>query len=239
MSENSKPRVNASAAPKGASQGDAKQATNAANDATTARLGTKRPRTDSMNAEVPDAGMNISKSYIEQEKTQLIVEDKKFLVHTYKIKEFAKLKTMLEEAAEETDLRVLKLNLELAASIERLLELLYAPIYTEETFAIDTLVTALVFATRYEHPRLRQYAIRIMESRQDEIPPMKRIQLSRVHNLPKWQPGAIDDLAKREQILTLKEANELGAELFADVCSRRELAKYNKGMAEAPTGRRR
>ncbi|KAG8762211.1 hypothetical protein FRC12_009146 [Ceratobasidium sp. 428] len=238
MSENNEPQVNTSATPEGASQGVANQAKNDANDATNAQRGVKRPRTDSMNAEAPDTGANVPKSYVEQEKVQLIVEDKKFLVHAHKIKEFAKFKIMLEEAPEEADLRVLELP-EVAASVERLLELLYAPIYSTETFHIDTLVTTLIFATKYEHPNLRQYAIRIIESRQSEIPPMKRIQLSRAYDLTKWQPAALDELAAREQLITLEEANELGAELFRNLSTRREKERYSRGLADARTGKRR
>ncbi|KAG8681487.1 hypothetical protein FRC09_017453 [Ceratobasidium sp. 395] len=224
-----------SSTPEGASQGDGNQAKNDTNEATDAQRGTKRPRTDSMNAEAPDTGANVPKSYVEQEKVQLIVEDKKFLVHAHKIKEFAKFKIMLEEAPEEADLRVLELP-EVAASVERLLELLYAP---TETFHIDTLVTTLIFATKYEHPNLRQYAIRIIESRQSEIPPMKRIQLSRAYDLTKWQPAALDELAAREQLITLEEANELGTELFRNLSTRREKERYSRGLADARTGKRR
>ncbi|KAG8684074.1 hypothetical protein FRC09_015638 [Ceratobasidium sp. 395] len=224
-----------SSTPEGASQGDGNRAKNDTNDATDAQRGTKRPRTDSMNAEVPDTGANVPKSYVEQEKVQLIVEDKKFLVHAYKIKEFAKLKTMLEEAPEEADLRVLELP-EVAASVEQLLELLYAP---TETFHIDTLVTTLVLASKYQHPNLRKYAIEKIESRKGEIPPMKRIQLSRAYNLAQWQPAALDELAKREQQITLEEANELGAELFKNLSSRREMENYSRGLGDARTGRRR
>ncbi|KAG9125969.1 hypothetical protein FRC07_005377, partial [Ceratobasidium sp. 392] len=185
----------------------------------------KKPR---ISQDEAGTGPNALKPYLELEKVQLIVEDEKFLVHAYKIKEFAKLNEMLENAKTEEDLRVIELP-EIVASVAPLIEVLYTPVYDMKIFDVDTLVTVLIFGTKYEHSKLREYAIERLKLRQKEIPPMRRIGLSRAYDLPDWMPHVIEELAEREQTITLEEANELGAEVFTDVLKRREKAKFSKG----------
>ncbi|KAG8739640.1 hypothetical protein FRC10_005376 [Ceratobasidium sp. 414] len=216
------------------SHGDAHKPDIRMANATDNQKSLKRPR---LSLDEPDIG-NITKSYAEPEKVLLVGEDGRYVVHAHKIKEFAKLGEMLENAAEEAGLKVVKLPGK-GHIITEVLEVLYTPIYTAKLLAIQPLTAALCFATEYEHPSLRAYVIKTLEVRQQEVPPVDRIMLARLYDVPKWIPKAIDDLSERELPITLEEANELGKESFAIISKRREKANYNKGMEAGRAAKKR
>ncbi|KAG9098178.1 hypothetical protein FRC07_010683 [Ceratobasidium sp. 392] len=172
------------------------------------------------------------KLYLELEKVRITVKDEKFLVHAYKIKEFAKISKMLEDARVEEDLRVIELP-EIAASVAPLIEVPYTPYVPAIPASLD-----IINIDYPQHPNLREYAIQTLGARQQEIPPMRRIRLSRAYNLPSWLPKAVEELSEREQTITLEEANELGAEVFANVSREHESAKYSKGLKAGRAGKK-
>ncbi|KAG8688029.1 hypothetical protein FRC08_011654 [Ceratobasidium sp. 394] len=218
----------------GASQEDTDKADIRMANATDSQRSLKRPRLSSNEVDIGD----ITKSYVEQEKVLLVGEDGKFVVHAHKVKEFAKFDEMLENAAEEAGLKVIKLS-EKGEHITEVLEVLYAPAYTAELLDTRALLTALAFAAEYQHPSLRAYAIKVLEGRQEEISPLTRIKFAQGYDISEWVPKAIDDLSERESPITLEEANELGPETFATVSKRREKASYNKGLQAGRVAKKR
>ncbi|KAG8738811.1 hypothetical protein FRC10_006464 [Ceratobasidium sp. 414] len=153
------------------------------------------------------------------------VEDQQFIVHASKIKEFARIDAMMKDTPEEAGMQVIRLH-ETATEFAAMLELLHTPpfssIYRAKTFSVDALVSALTMATKYDHPGLRGYVISVLGPRQRELSAIRRIKVSRACNIPDWAPGAIDELSKRPNLLTLEEASELGDDVFKAVSCKRE-----------------
>ncbi|KAG8761777.1 hypothetical protein FRC12_009337, partial [Ceratobasidium sp. 428] len=111
---------------------------------------------------------------------------------------------------------------ETAEEVEKTLDILYTPFYSTETVSVEALVCALNLATKYNHPALRAYTIRAIGLRQHELPAIRRIRLSRACSVPEWIPGAVDELRKRRESISLQEANELGPNAFATITRLRE-----------------
>ncbi|KAG8730810.1 hypothetical protein FRC12_020064 [Ceratobasidium sp. 428] len=181
-----------------------------------------RPETidTGMAEELGDAGSTTT--YADQLRVLLLIEDRQFIVHAPKIKEFTSINSIMENTPEGAGMQIVRLH-ESANEFAMMLEVLYTPIYQVTTFSVDTLVSTLAMATKYKHSRLREYTVQILGSRQHELPAVRRIKVSQAYNIPEWAPSAIDELCKRQELISLEEANKLGADVFMAICRQREL----------------
>ncbi|KAG8692500.1 hypothetical protein FRC08_009736, partial [Ceratobasidium sp. 394] len=173
-----------------------------------------------------------AKSFVDRGEVLLLLEDQRLIVHAYKIKEFGRINDLLADKPSITgQLQAIKLP-EKAADFAKVLELLYTPVYNATTPNVEILVSALNMASKYRHPSLRVYTINALGPRCGELPPIERIEVARVCNVPEWVSGAIDELCEREDPITLEEANRLGVETFGDISRRRERKIYNQGWKD-------
>lgn len=94
-------------------------------------------------------------------------------------------------------------------------------------FEPPTLVSALRIATAYDHPNLRSFAIKHLESL--PLSAIERICLAREFGLASWEGPAYIELCDRDQAITKEEANVLGIDAFVYVAKIREGEQRRRG----------
>ncbi|KAF8596256.1 hypothetical protein BDV93DRAFT_418126, partial [Ceratobasidium sp. AG-I] len=80
--------------------------------------------------------------------------------------------------------------------------------------------SALLLATRYDHPTLRTFAIAKLENA--KLSAIERIRVAREFNIPSWEEPAYLELCEREEAITISEAGVLGLEAVVQVAKIRE-----------------
>ncbi|KAG8718813.1 3'-5' DNA helicase, partial [Ceratobasidium sp. 395] len=143
------------------------------------------------------------------------VENRIFCVHKFKLVKFHKIEQLVmshEEIALEGS----------AEDFRNVLRILYASFESFTHFDPDTptLISALLIATTYDYPQLRQFAIRQLEDK--ELYLFDYLRLARDFNVAAWEKPAVDYLISREEPITEAEAEMLGTKLFVSTVARRE-----------------
>ncbi|KAG8684927.1 hypothetical protein FRC09_015058, partial [Ceratobasidium sp. 395] len=178
--------------------------------------------------------MSTQPSVVEEEGIPLIVEDGLIkIVRISLICEFNAFSLQLSAAKEQGEPREIRLN-ERVSDVKAMIEVLHAPVYGKENvegFTVNTLVATLILATKYDHPSLRAYAIHMLEPREREISPARRIELSQTYGIPGWVRGAVDELGWRREPISPEEANMLGPDMLDTVSRLRERA-YNDASVD-------
>ncbi|QRV95130.1 hypothetical protein RhiJN_23148 [Ceratobasidium sp. AG-Ba] len=174
-----------------------------------------------------DAALADSSYNFEDGNVTVQIEQCLFRVHEFKLKEFEDLKGMLQGAQKDEDGRKTIYLTANPSEFRRMLAVLYSCGYDRPTFTTGTLKASLRFATLYKHTSIRDYAIRHLEKR--TLPPIERFALARDCEISAWMGPALDDLCWREEPISVDEAQVLGFEKFAEVASRREAVKYERG----------
>lgn len=90
-----------------------------------------------------------------------------------------------------------------------------------------TLTSALRIATTYDHPALRNFAIKHLENAL--LSAVERIRLAREFGLPSWEEPAYVELCNRDEAVTKEEASVLGLDAFVHVARIREKEQRRRG----------
>ncbi|QRW08327.1 hypothetical protein RhiLY_07326 [Ceratobasidium sp. AG-Ba] len=83
--------------------------------------------------------------------------------------------------------------------------------------SIETLISSLVMATKYGKHTLRERVIKILDSKQQEIPPAKRVELARTCNIPTWTRNAVHELCERKEFITPEEEVMIGTDMMVPI----------------------
>ncbi|KAF8604194.1 hypothetical protein BDV93DRAFT_394233, partial [Ceratobasidium sp. AG-I] len=81
-------------------------------------------------------------------------------------------------------------------------------------------ISTLRIATAYDHPNLRSFAIKHLES--IPLSAIERIRLSREFSLNSWEGPAYIELCERDEAITKEEADVLGIDAFVRIAKIRE-----------------
>ncbi|KAF8604193.1 hypothetical protein BDV93DRAFT_606212 [Ceratobasidium sp. AG-I] len=158
-----------------------------------------------------------------------------FKTHAYLLKKFAGLKYLVKAALENVDPENKPIK---SISVQRdergvddfqnMFKVLYASVVDGPfDFEPSTLVSALRIATVYDHPNLRAFAIKHLES--VPLSAIERIRLSREFGLISWEGPAYIELCERDEAITKEEANVLGMDAFVHVAKIREIEQRRRG----------
>lgn len=94
-------------------------------------------------------------------------------------------------------------------------------------FDPPTLISALRIATAYDHPNLRSFTIKHLES--VSLSAIERICLAREFALTSWEGPAYIELCERDEAISKDEANILGIDAFVHVAKIREVEQRRRG----------
>ncbi|KAF8604181.1 hypothetical protein BDV93DRAFT_555817 [Ceratobasidium sp. AG-I] len=160
----------------------------------------------------------------------LWVNDTLFKTHAYLLKRFSSLKYRVEAAIENEDQKDKPIRGIIIQRDERGLTTSgTCSRVVDGPFNFDppTLISALRIATAYDHPNLRSFAIKHLES--VPLNAIERIRLSREFGLTSWAGPAYIELCERDEAITKEEANVLGIDVFVHVAKIREVEQRRRG----------
>lgn len=102
--------------------------------------------------------------------------------------------------------------------------------------SLDNWVAILSISSRYDMDRIRQRAIRQIDSHRPVIDPVEKIALAQKHDIPSWLPLAYASLCQRVNPLEEFEAEKLGLKVTVKLARAREAVRqldpYVHGVSE-------
>ncbi|QRV94101.1 hypothetical protein RhiJN_22119 [Ceratobasidium sp. AG-Ba] len=159
------------------------------------------------------------------EEVPLLVGDTQVgIISSSLARQFSLFNLQLDESLEAGEAKGLKLS-ESKENVEAIMSVLSTSEHDKKSIgklSIETLISSLVMATKYENPTLRGRVIKILDSKQQEIPPAKRVGLARTCNIPTWTRNAIHELCERKESITPEEEAMIGTDMMVPIARQRK-----------------
>ncbi|KAF8604152.1 hypothetical protein BDV93DRAFT_606182 [Ceratobasidium sp. AG-I] len=166
---------------------------------------------------------------------KLCVNGSVFKTHAYLLKKFARFKNLVKSAlqsqgtASKSSRRIcVQRDNKGIEDFHNTFKILYASV-VDGPFEFDTptLISALRIATAYDHPSLRAFATKHLES--VSLTAIERIGLSREFGFSSWEGPAYVELCERDEAITKEEAGIMGIDAFVRVAKIREEEQRRRG----------
>ncbi|KAF8604153.1 hypothetical protein BDV93DRAFT_606183 [Ceratobasidium sp. AG-I] len=166
---------------------------------------------------------------------ELWVNDTLFKTHAYLLKKFVGFKCSVDMALGSEGLKNkagrgihIRRDEKGVSDFQNMFKVLYASV-VDGPFDFDppTLISALRIATAYDHPNLRSFTIKHLESHY--LSAIERIRIAREFGLTSWEGPAYIELCERDEAITKEEASVLEMDAFVHVAKIREAEQRRRG----------